>query len=105
MSAKQLEQYEKNMIAINEIRNKLAAMKMAMEKDRPFFTRDFPTSSQDKIIATFTYTKTEKSDKWWDRTNTLVCNILAFSHDFDRLADYLNEHRILIPKIPSYSPE
>lgn len=34
-----------------------------------------------------------------------LCVILAFSHDLDKLADYLNEHRILIPKIPSYSSE
>lgn len=99
------EQIRKSMLVVNEIYSMLEAIKVSNEIERVPYSRDYPVSAPEKAIQAFTYTKTEKSDKWWDRTNNIVCNILAFSHDLDKLIDYLNENRPIVPEVPAYSAE
>ena len=97
--------FEKNMAMLNNMVSRMTALMMAMDKERPYFVRDYDTKVKEKIIATFGEIKPEDPDKWWDRINRVNCIFLALEHDMDRLIDHLNEHRITLPKLPAYSAE
>lgn len=95
--------FEKNMAALNNLVSRVEALKMALDKERPYFVRDYDTKDRQKIVAAFGRVKPEDADEWWDRLNVVICIFLALEHDSDRLIDHLNEHRITLPQLPAYS--
>jgi len=97
--------FEKNMAALNNLVSRVEALRMALDKERPYFVRDYNTKERQKIVAIFSGTKPDDADEWWDRTNTIKCIFLALEHDMDRLINHLNEHRITLPQLPVYSAE
>lgn len=91
------------MSQLNELRSRAEALRIAKNKERPYFYRDFDTN--DKIMNAFSEVRPENADKWWDRTNRINCVMLALQHDMEKIVDHLNEHKITLPQLPAYSAE
>jgi hypothetical protein len=45
--------FEKNMADLNDLVSRMKALMMAVDKERPYFLRDYDTKDRERIIATF----------------------------------------------------